>query len=367
MRVLILSSHGKPTGCCLRGRYLARALEKAGVEAKMAPPLPCLPFLTDMALSLPLYAADALKSSWDVIMAMKPFPNACLPAWLGRARGALFVADVDDVDYAYRDGFLSNVVRTLQKPFPRNADLVTVHNDRLLEHVVHEFGVNEASIYRLDQGVDLDVFSPRNETPFPLENWYIERGIEKDAPILFYTAHLNVACDIQPILRIASSVLSASPPSNFLLAGGGPLERHCEELCRQMLPVGRWHMTGALSPEEVALHMQRATACLVYYEPKRANTYRTSMKLREYLAMGKPVAANDVGDLAEFGAFAHLASDEAGVAEAAVSLLRGEGLNKAAQGMAYVKKNLDWSAIGLRFKEKLEEMIHRKAQKRRSP
>jgi len=311
-----------------------------------------------MALSLLPYTWKALAAPWDVVMAMKPFPNACLPAVLAGIRGAHFVVDVDDVDYAYRENALSRAIRILQKPFPAKADLVTVHNDPLVDHVLSEFHVERNRIYRLDQGVDLRIFTPSSTTSEPLKAWYRNRGIQEANPVLFYTAHLNVACDIEPILRIASRTLAFRKDCHFLLAGGGPLASHCKALCQRSLPEGRWHMTGTLSPEEVASHMQRASVCLVYYSPTQANTHRTSMKLREYLAMGKPVAANAVGDLASFQSFAELARDEEGVSEAAIRLLEGQGKERSQKAMAFVRETLDWSRIGEQFKHRLEEMLH---------
>lgn len=342
----------------LRAEYLARSLREAGDDARVAPVLPCLPVLADMALSLWPYAWQALRSRWDVVMAMKPFPNAGIPGLLARQRGALFVVDVDDLDHGYRAGPLSRCVQILQSPFPPRADLVTVHNPHLFEYVTRTLRVPEDRVYSLGQGVNLDVFSPGSRPTDRMKSCLA--GIPDRAPVVLYVAHLNVACDLEPLLSVMERVMKDEPSCHFLVAGGGPLESHYRALCASRRFEDRCHMTGTLLPEEVACLMQRAEVCLVYYAPKEVNLYRTSMKLREYLAMGRKVVANRFGDLAEFGDSVYLAQDLDEMPDTILRLLKEGGDGRESRGQAHVQVHLDWKAIGKGFHDRIQEEIVRR-------
>ena len=103
--------------------------------------------------------------------------------------------------------------------------------------------------------------------------------------------------------------------------------------------------------------MARADFCLVYYKDLQVNRYRTSMKIRECLAMAKTVVANGVGDLAEFGRFVVRSGEgPESFAKAIVEAVK-RGPKKNTMGRAYVEKNYDWAVIGLRFSDRLSILV----------
>jgi len=58
--------------------------------------------------------------------------------------------------------------------------------------------------------------------------------------------------------------------------------------------------TGPLELKETVDYIGASDICLVYYRNEKVNRYRASMKLREYLAMKKPVIATGVGEIRNF-------------------------------------------------------------------
>jgi len=299
-KYLILSSKGWGTGCALRAFYIAEALRRKGHRVNFPSPIPSLPGWIDMGLSTFYYFLYSLFVWSDVAFCVKPYPMAVPALWVQRLKGARVVFDVDDVDYAYSHGLFMKFHRWLQKPWPNWADLVTYHNPLLKEHLTKDFLVPSTKIRRLPQGVDETIFNtlPLNSLDLPpgVEYW---KGKAK-GPVLCFTAHLNVACDLGPALEAFRILLQLSPSARLLVAGGGPDEDKFMDQARELGINDSVYFTGYLSPQEVAACLKLSDAVLVYYSDNPANRHRSSMKLRESLACGLKVVATKVGEAASW-------------------------------------------------------------------
>jgi len=255
--------------------------------------------------------------------------------------GTKIIVDIDDLDYGYRKGIVSNISRLIQRPFPKYFDLVTYHNDMLLEHITGDLNVKVGRTYRLDQGVDFNVF-----------NYKIKDSLLKDKfkgkKILLYTGHLNIASDLDEIMK---SVSLLKLNYVFIVAGGGPMEKEFKELARK-LNINAY-FTSHLDRNDVAKYISIADVCLVYYKDNFVNKYRCSMKLRECLAMEKKVVCNDVGDLKEFKDYVYQSNSSLDdFSKMIVNALNSkDGRNK--KGREYIKKKYDWKDIGEKFSKKL--------------
>jgi glycosyltransferase involved in cell wall biosynthesis len=218
---LVLSSKGSGTGCALRALYIAEALRRKGHTVHFPKPLPTLPGWIDMGLSTFYYFAYSLFVVSDVAFCVKPYPMAVPALWVQRLKGAKVVFDVDDVDDAYSHGVFQKFHRWLQKPWPQWADLATYHNPLLKEHLLADFNVPGSKIRQVPQGVDSFIFNtlPLKEIDLPpgVANWKAARK----GPLLCFTAHLNVACDLGPVLEAFKLILESSPSSRLLVAGAG--------------------------------------------------------------------------------------------------------------------------------------------------
>ena len=112
------------------------------------------------------------------------------------------------------------------------------------------------------------------------------------------------------------------------------------------LLMGEARFTGQLSTEEVASEIARAEVCLVYYAPTNVNRYRSSMKLRECLAMGKRVVCNSFDELAEVFPGHIFLSDEMDVLFLADFVdLHDVGMHQRRGGPGLLKEPLDVTGI----------------------
>jgi len=297
LKVLVLSAKGWGTGSALRAFYLSEALRKRGHEVDFVRPLPTFPFWLDMALSTFTTFFATFLSRYDGVLCVKPYPTVVPTLWLHRQKGARIVIDVDDLDYAYSRGAFRRFHQWLQTPWPRWADLVTYHNPHLREPLLADFGVPKDKLLQVPQGVDFDIFHPGPPAPEDLPTLTAEwLAYQSSCRTLCFTAHLNNACDLSPVLKAFSLLLSPLPNARLLVAGGGPDRDRFEHQAELLGINGFLHFTGAITPRQVAACLKASDLALAYYADTPANSHRASMKLREALACGVRVLATSVGE-----------------------------------------------------------------------
>ncbi len=342
LKILVLSAKGWGTGSALRAFYIAQALGKRGHEVTFVKPIRTLPLWFDMILSKYYYFFQTCFSRFDVVFCVKPYPTVALTLWWQRKRGAKIVIDVDDLDYAYSQGLFQEFHRWLQEPWPKWADLVTYHNPKLREPLQEVFEVPNEKSVQLQQGVDFSIFnrSPANpdDLPLPTAEWL---AYQTSCSILCFSAHLNNACDLEPVLDSFSLLLRDRPATRLLIAGGGPDQDRFEHLSEKLGINGFLHFTGYLAPRQVAACLKVSDTVLTFYGPAPANLHRASMKLREALACGLKVVATNVGEAAQWKSALFLSEpNPTAYTQAVLLALKAK---KAPQGASKLVKKWDWT------------------------
>ena len=348
LRVLVVSSLSTDSGSYLRARQLANSLERAGARVTLVNGIRSLPLMLHYPLSLLLYLR-VLLIHCDVLIGLKPLPNVGILLLVKKLFGTLTVVDIDDVDFGFRSGPLSTVNRLLQLPVPKRCDLVTYHTDRLRPFIRETFGVSDHKLFQLPQGV--------HATPPGADRTNSEARRARfgtDARLVVYTAHLNIASDLDAILEIIRIAHARLPNLRFLVIGGGPLERRFQRIARKLGVDRVTTFTGYVPPHEVADYLLLGDAAVVYYKDIEVNYFRESMKLREMLGLGLKVVCNNVGDLKRFADYTYqVDSDHQSVARELVRVLETGGDGRETRGKAYVDAHLDWNVIGERLFRRL--------------
>jgi glycosyltransferase involved in cell wall biosynthesis len=243
--------------------------------------------------------------------------------------------DVDDLDHAYRAGVAGRLVRWLQRPHPRRADVVSYHHPLLRAHLVDDLSCAPDRTLAVPQGVHVRRFArPRD----PLSTY-------DGRPRVVFAAHLNLACDLDVLLEAWPAVLAHHPCAVLTVVGSGSRLRGYRRTVRDRRLGASVDLVGRVRPEEVAAYLAGADAAVVWSTDRLVNRHRCSLKLREYLAAGLPVVCNDVGELADFATVTYQVSG--GPADLAAELARvldgrGDGREAAGRRLA---TSLDWSPI----------------------
>lgn len=350
VKIAILSSLAKNTGCYLRAKYLAESLEDYAKVDYIEPLPKSLPFMFDMILSIPINIIRVLFSDADIFIGIKPFPNLTIPFIIKKVIDKKYIIiDIDDLDSGYRKGLISDISSFMQKPFPKHFDMVTYHNDLLKNYIKKEFGVKEKRLYKLDQGVDLSVFDHR------IQDKELRKKFPKNKKIVLYTGHLNIASDLEDMM-IAMKKVQKKADCVFIVAGGGPDESHFKKKAKEMgLNI---FFTGHIEIKDVARYISISDICLVYYKDINANYYRCSMKLRECMAMGKKVVTDDVGELKRFKKESFQTSpDNDEYAEMIVKVLKIDNDSVEKNALKKIQKEFDWKNIGRNFFNRLRNVV----------
>jgi len=257
-----------------------------------------------MALSTFWYIPFALFRRFDAVWCVKPYPSLWPACWLQKLRGAKIVFDIDDLDWAYSHGLFRILHRLLQTPWPRLGSFATYHNPKLKEALVADFHLDPSRLVRVPQGVDPKIFhhGKKDFSNLPA----VAQALKDFHPLLVFTAHLNVACDLGELLESFRLFLARHPQSALLVAGGGPDQVRFEQEAARLGLADRVRFTGLIPSSTVASCLRAADAVLVYYRDTEANRHRASLKVREALSCGCRVVATRVGDYKEWAAWATL-------------------------------------------------------------
>lgn len=334
-RALVLSALSLGTGSGLRASYLQRALARLGWDASLAAPRGGpKPFSAELALGAPRLMLAA-NGRFDLAVAVKPYPDAWLGLAVARLRGAAVVVDVDDDDGGYRGGLLGALTKVLQAPAFAVAPWISSHHPLLREKLAAKHGADR--VLELAQGVDLQVFQARQAgAPRP-------KGLEAAQPLLAFTAHLNVACQLDVLLPALGPWLQRHPGAVLAIAGHGPEAERFKALAA---PWGSQIVfLGAVSPMEAAALLACADASLSAYGPGDGNRFRVPMKVAESLAVGTPVVSNLVPGLAPLQGYLHLTSLDPGAYGAALDQALRADDERTREGQAWVRRHLDWDRV----------------------
>ena len=353
MKVLILSSLAQDTGSAVRAEFIAESLREAGVAIEFVKPFSqTLPFKLDFLVTLPWYFLRIIFSSANFVFVVKSYPNVGIPLFFKKLRGTKIIIDTDDLSFAYSKGMWSFFSKFSQELFLPLADLHTYHHPNLLSYLTRDLKIPVQKTFQLRQGVDLKIFNKKLSGTYKKK--LRERLGLEGKKVLVFVGHFDVACDLEDILKATPQVFKKIPQARLLLVGDGQRKKELQDLAKKLGVLEKTIWVGLVPKEEVANFISLSDVCLVYYKDRKANYFRTSMKLREYLALGKRVVCNDVGELKDFRGYTYQTSSRLSDFTKMINkVLSGFDDKREIKGRAFVRTNCSWQRIGREFALKL--------------
>jgi len=221
-----------------------------------------------------------------------------------------------------------------------------------LTYLVKEMGIPKNRTYRLKQGVDLEMFDQK--TVFSkVDKLRRKMGLE-GKKVITYVGHLDIASDLDVILKALKPILSQVSRARLLIIGDGQKKREFQFLAAKQEISEKVVWVGLVGHAEIAPFLELSDVCLVYYKKQKANNYRVSMKLREYLAMAKKVVTNDVGELEDFRNYVYQTSSNlSDFGRMTKKVLLGWGDGREKKGQVFVRQSLSWRKLGRNLAKKL--------------
>lgn len=164
------------------------------------------------------------------------------------------------------------------------ADRVVAVCDAVRRRAVREFGMGEAKVVAIPNGIDTATWFPRPPDRALMERWGIAPGEAVIGILGVLTPVKGHRYFLESAMRIAWDRRNAK----FLIVGDGPLRGECERLAREFAIADRVSFAGSQDDTASFLALMDVVVCSSLSEGM-------SMSLLEAMAMGKPVVATRVG------------------------------------------------------------------------
>jgi glycosyltransferase involved in cell wall biosynthesis len=226
----------------------------------------------------------------------------------------------------------------LYRVIMRLADHVFVQSEQMRDDVA-AMGVDRDKLTAVPMGISLEDFP---QPAAAVKN----RGAEAARKVV-YLGTLVRRRRIDFLIRVMAKVLDVVPQARLQLVGGGDGPSDEEFIREEARRLGVEHavtITGFLPRDQALKSIEEADLCLSPFRPTPILNSASPTKLVEYMAMAKPVVANDHPEqrlvLAESGGGISVPYQEEAFAQAIVTLLNDpEGAaDMGRRGRRYVEQ-----------------------------
>ena len=229
----------------------------------------CRPVVLGPSLALKALAHTPWVSDWADWWG-RPGAISLRKSWIGR------------VGFAPFETFL-------EERFRQFADQVTVTSRALAERALG-LGIDRERVHFIPSGANVRTIPVLDQ-----RSCRAELGLPADAPIACFVGFVQY--DLALAVR-AFAVARRSVPDALLLLVG-PRNREAEQLIAELGLSGAVHSTGTLPFARVPVPMGASDVLLLPFSNTLTNRARGPIKLGDYLAAGRAVLANPVGDLVD--------------------------------------------------------------------
>jgi glycosyltransferase involved in cell wall biosynthesis len=291
-----------------------------------------------------LLLAAKLTRTLFVYWLAYPFPEA----WLDEARSRVGRHPV----VAWLRGHLARLL--LYRLILPQADLVFVQSSAMRDDLASK-GIPATRMLPVPMGVSAGVLQSVDGQRAP--------GIV--SPSVLYLGSMLRVRRLEIIVRAFQRVVRAVPTASLYFVGGED-KAGIEALRDEAQRLGiaeRVIFTGGLPREEAFAYVRAADVCLSPIFPSPILDVASPTKLVEYMALGKPVIANDHPEQTQVldasGGGLHVPWDEARFADAMISLLTTPALaaEMGRKGRAYVARHRSYSVIAEHVAEAYLSML----------
>ncbi len=178
----------------------------------------------------------------------------------------------------------------------RRVPRIVAETEYLKADIVRRWRVDPDRVDVIGLGVDRDQFRPQDQAEARRR-----LGIPEEATVLLYVGVLDRAHDLRPVLRAVREVGGRS--LHLIVVGDGALREELQAEARSVDGKGdRVWFFGRVPHDQVPAHIAAADLCLAPYSPAAfpgGVVGYSTLKVREYLAAGRPVATVTSGTLGE--------------------------------------------------------------------
>jgi glycosyltransferase involved in cell wall biosynthesis len=220
------------------------------------------------------------------------------------------------------------------------ADGTTVINNLLRQRAI-KLGVPPETILHLPNGSDVDKLYP-----IPQTKARRALGWPEDVPVIGYIGAIFQR-DAVLMAQAFDQIRQVEPKARLLLIG------YCNVAVEKLVATpDAVRRTGRIGYSEINRYLAACDVCWLPLRDSDANRGRYPLKINDYMAVGRPVVATAVGDVADLvrrGEFGLLASDRPDdLAHQVLTLLRDPALREemGQRARRLAETEFSWDRIG---------------------
>jgi len=237
--------------------------------------------------------------------------------------------------------FIGVSFKVLERWLPVLADSVSCSSTHLKD-LAHRFGVKRGYIFDSPVGADLEKFRPG------LNGSGIKKRYRIKGDLILYLGQLHGAQYVDMFIRAANKILHKRPDLTFMIVGEGFLEHDLKNLARDLAIDNKVIFTGSASHDEIPYYIASASLCVAPFKNTDVTRCKSPLKIVEYLASGKPIAASSVGEARNMvGGVGALAEpgDHVSLADSILMLMENKDLRETLGRYARMRaeKRYNWA------------------------
>jgi glycosyltransferase involved in cell wall biosynthesis len=204
-------------------------------------------------------------------------------AYLAKKHKIPYLVEINEVagEERVRKQFLVSLAKSIEHYAVNRADAIIVVSDFLKEKI-RERGINSAKIHVMPNGVDTALFNPDKVH----NHIRSQLGIDKHQVVLGFIGWFVPWHNLELLIESFSQI-AKNKNAVLVLIGDGVLKDRLQQMARDMGVANRVIFPGAVPYEQVPEYIAIMDICAI----PGSNEYRSPIKLFEYMAMEKPVAA----------------------------------------------------------------------------
>ncbi len=252
-------------------------------------------------------ASLARRERPDVVHVFKPVGYAALAGMFLRLISRLpLVTDTDD--WEGTGGWNSvnpypwhwkRFFDLQERWLPRHSSAVTVAS-RTLETQVWGMGVPPERVFYVPNCPAPEFLARRGAVGAEAGARVRARLGVGDAPLAVYVGHITLGDDLDLALRAWKRVVECIPTARLLIVGAGGGLARLRALAAELELEGTVLFTGWVAHGVVPAYLRAADVAIYPYRDSLINRAKCSIKILEYMAMGKAIVTGRVGQNLEY-------------------------------------------------------------------
>lgn len=267
--------------------------------------VPYLWYINDVNQKFKIFVKYAQNERFDIVHGHNPLGFGLAAKRIAQKSKTIFVYEAHglNIDSYYTKitklnplFFLGySYVKKNEASLMRDSDHIIAITQKIKKRICRVFNVSGDKITVIPNGVDLGVFSPKEE--YKIKAKKIKKELRISGKVVMYAGAMDKVNGMLDIVVIIPEIIQKNPNIAFVLIGRGPEENKLAVLSK--LYPKNIKFLGVIPYEQMPIYYQVADVFIIPRPSTMLAETVTPLKLLEAMAMEKTVLGSDVGGIAE--------------------------------------------------------------------